>query len=109
MPATDIVLQEVNRASCRFSEGERAYQTLCEDLELVLGYEVLLSKHTYKNQSALKCDGSVLGLTIQVGNSIPRSVDDPQDRVLGVIHLVIGKGVFSGETDPFQVSLQSKI
>ena len=32
-----------------FSEGERTYQTLCEDLELVLSRDVLLSKHTYKD------------------------------------------------------------
>ena len=31
-----------------FSEGASTYQTLCEHLELVLDYEVLLSKHNYR-------------------------------------------------------------
>ena len=40
---------------------------------------------------------------------MPRRVGDILDRVESVEHLVIRKDVFSSETDPFQISLQSEI
>lgn len=90
-------------------ESKRAYQTLCEDLELTLSVEVLLFKNTYKNRSARKWDSPFPGLTPQTYDSVPCSVGDILDRVQSVNQLKIGNHVFPSEANLFQISLQGKI
>ena len=90
-------------------ESEDAYQAHCEHFELILGFEAPLFEDTYENQSTLWRGNSFLGLTLQNANPGPRSFDGIQNRSRGVQQFVIRKDIFSGETDPFQISLQGKI